>query len=1066
VLTCPECGQQNPDGFRFCGACGTALAPEEPPPEAERKIITALFTDIVGSTATAEQLDPEDVRARLTAYYARVRRELESYDGSVEKFIGDAVVALFGAPVAHEDDPERAVRAALAITKAIAELNEEDSRLDLHVRTAVHTGEALVVVDADEGEGMAAGDVMNTAARLQSSAPVDGIVVGEATYRATAHAIEYRKTDPIQAKGKTEPIPVWEVVGEKAAPQRPAVRTQLVGRSAELEFLAGLWDRVLDERRPQLVTVLGAPGIGKTRLLVALCEHVERGAAVHWGRCLSYGEGMTYWPIAEILKDAAGILHEPRPEAAAAELGALLERLPTTDRDELRTMAAALAMMVGVPTTPRGTHSATELSQAELHWGIRRLFHLLAVEKPLLLLFEDLHWAEPTLLELLAYLQDGEAEAPLLIVGSGRPELAESTPKPPILVEGDRRDVRALEALGAHESEELLGLLLGGDVTSKRTANVLRVAAGNPLFLEEMVAMLADSGLLEADGDVEDVPVPETLQALVGSRLDALAAREKRVAQHASVVGRVFWAGAVGHLQGSNGDLGGSLDVLERRDFVRAHRESTIVGDVEYGFKHILIRDVAYERLPKGRRAELHVRFTDWLTERDDEDELLEIVAHHLEQACRNARAVVHSPVEPPVERAAQALKLSAEKAERREGSREAVRFYERALELAGDHPDLVAELRLGRGRALARGELNAAREELNWVRDGAAAAGRVDLRGAALVALANIDLAQGNGDDVRRGLEEAATIASELEDRRLEIRTGYVFATLRGDFDGDLEAAVEHVCDALAIAEELGDLRLRIEGHLRAGFLLFNKGELARAQAELLRCSSLAEELGSFRDQARATFLLGLVEYYRGDLEQAERLGLQTAEWLERTGQGYFQVQNLVRALAVYALARDDPVLAEQRVRDALPLALELGGSGWVVSEAYRYLTEALVRQHRLDEARQLAEFAARGVAETNFYARAEVRLAEAFVLAAEGDRDGACERFEEALALIEQQGMAIELAEARISFSRVLRHFGDEQSAREQLERARAGLASVDATRLVEQVNEELAKMAAGPV
>jgi tetratricopeptide (TPR) repeat protein len=299
-----------------------------------------------------------------------------------------------------------------------------------------------------------------------------------------------------------------------------------------------------------------------------------------------------------------------------------------------------------------------------------------------------------------------------------------------------------------------------------------------------------------------------------------------------------------------------------------------------------------------------------------------------------------------------------------------------------------------------------------------------------------------------------------------VEIRAGYVFAALRGDFDGDLEAAVEHLHDALKIAEELGDLRLRVEGHLRAGFFLFNKGELARAEHELRRCSSLAEELGSFRDQARAMFQLGLVRYYRGDLDEAERIGLQTAEWLERTGDGYFQVQNHATALAVYALARDEPGLAEQRVLEVLPLALELvGGSGWIVSQAYRYLAEALVRQGRVDEAAHLVEFAGRDVSEDNLFSRALVRLAGALVLAAEGDRTGTCEHFEEALELFEQQGLAIELAEARIAYARVLRDFGDERLAREQLERARSELDVIGATRVVEQLDGELAKLAVGP-
>jgi class 3 adenylate cyclase len=295
VPGCPNCGQENPDGFKFCGACGSRLAEADaaPAPEEERKVVTALFTDIVGSTASAEQLDPEDVWARLTPYYERLRHELESYGGTVEKFIGDAVVALFGAPVAHEDDPERAVHAALAITKAVAELNEQDDWLDIHVRTAVHTGEAYVIVGASAaaGEAMAAGDVMNTAARLQGGAPVDGVVVGEATFLATGHVFEYREAEPVVAKGKSEPIPIWEVLGEKAAMPQPVSRVPVIGRQDELERLRSTWAQARAHRRPCLATVLGPPGIGKSRLLFAFCERAEREGAVYWGRCPPAGGG-------------------------------------------------------------------------------------------------------------------------------------------------------------------------------------------------------------------------------------------------------------------------------------------------------------------------------------------------------------------------------------------------------------------------------------------------------------------------------------------------------------------------------------------------------------------------------------------------------------------------------------------------------------------------------------------------------------------------------------------------------------------------------------------------------
>src|ERR671931_1284226 len=393
---CASCGQDNPDIAKFCLACGTPFA-VVPAPSEERKLVTAVFTDIVGSTAKAENMDPEDVRARLAPYYVRLRTELERFGGTVEKFIGDAVVALFGAPVAHEDDPERAVRAAFAVCQAIDELNAEDEWLDLKVRVGVNTGEALVVVGAraSEGEGMAAGDVMNTAARLQSAAPINGVLVGELTYAATRDVIDYRDAEPIAAKGKSEPVRVWEAVAVREVEAAAAADgITFVGREREVAALEDVWRTALAERRPRLATIVGPPGIGKSRLLAEFARRAERdGGRVHWGRCLPYGEGITYWPISELVKSAAGILQSDDPDAAAAKLGTLLESLPTADAEALRTIASALSNLIGIPTTPRGTYTASEISQGELHWGIRRTMQLLAAERPTTLVFEDLHWA-------------------------------------------------------------------------------------------------------------------------------------------------------------------------------------------------------------------------------------------------------------------------------------------------------------------------------------------------------------------------------------------------------------------------------------------------------------------------------------------------------------------------------------------------------------------------------------------------------------------------------------------------------------------------------------------------
>jgi class 3 adenylate cyclase/tetratricopeptide (TPR) repeat protein len=1069
---CASCGQDNPDIARFCLACGAAVAEPERPPGEERKLVTGVFVDVVGSTARAEQLDPEDVRAMLGPYHSRVRAELERFGGTVEKFIGDAVFALFGAPVAHEDDPERAVRAGFALLDGVGELNANDEWLDLHVRVGVHTGEALVMLDAKPGEGdwMAAGDIVNTAARIQSAAPTDGVLVGELTYRATRNVIEYEQAEPISAKGKTEPVPVWVARNVRERVARPTARVPLLGREAELGELLALWREARSAQRPRLATIVGAPGIGKSRLLAELAQRVEQEGTVHWGRCLPYGEGITYWPVIDLLKSAAGILQSDSAATISAKLGALLDRLPTDDLDQLRTMAAAVSNLAGVEMTPRGTYSAAQITQAELHWGVRRLFQLLAGERPLVLVFEDLHWAEPTLLELISYLTEDEADGPFLIVCTTRPELAEADPG--FLAGDGRRRTIELDALPADAGEALLERLLGtGLAEGPAAASLLHTAGGNPLFLEEMVQMFRDAGLVDSEGwhvDVDggELPVPTSLQALIGSRLDQLPGGQKRIAQHASVVGTVFWPSAVAHLDGNaarDGELAGGLDELERRDLVHRNEASSVAGELEYAFKHILIRDVAYAQLPKGRRAHLHVRFAEWTSALPgSEDEFVEIVAYHLEQACLLSREVAHSPIEPPVLEAAGALARAGEKAERREGIREADRFYARALEVAGDeYPEMAAELRLRRGRTLTGvGELGRAADLLLHVAEETVALRRLDLRAETLVGLANIDYKQGAVESAHRHIVEAESIASQIGDRRLQVRAAYEFAQLRADFEGAREAALKDLERALAIAEELDNRALRIEGHLRMGALLFNLGRLAEAEEHLLRCSALAGEGGSRRDEARAAANLAFVKFYRGDHVGAERIALQAREWLERTSDTFFRVQT-AWALAVHALARDDIALAEDRLREAIPLALEMGG--WIVVPIYRHLIDALVRQERVRDAADLLAFAERGVPEEDVYARATLLQAQAVVAAAEGRSGEARDALEEALRLLEEQEWPIDVAEVHLALARALVQCGDVSEARRQLDQARELSARMDAKGLLAEIDSELAGKAA---
>src|SRR5436190_12462679 len=809
MRVCPACGTENPEKARFCHECGTALADTAAPTPAageERKVITAIFVDLVGSTSRSEQLDPEDVKALVAPYHARVRAELEGHGGTFEKFSGDAILTLFGTPKAHEDDPERAIRAGLAVKQGIDELNAEDEWLDLHIRIGIHTGEALIMLGArpSEGEWSAAGDVLNTAARIQSAAPTDGILVGRTTYLATKDACSFKAAEPVQAKGKAEPVEVWEVVGtEDDAGPRPRGETALVGREAELGELLTFCDSVVEERFTGLAAIVGAPGVGKSRLLLELVGRLEGRFDVHWGKCLSYGEGITYWPIMEIFKSAAGILQSDDRETSAKRLDAFLETLGTEDLDELRTIASALSNLIGIPTTPRGTYTTSEISQAELHWGIRRALQILAREKPTAVIVEDLHWAEPTLLELISYVLGEEADVPLLLIGTARPELEDEAPG--FLGREGRRRTVDLQTLRPEAAAALLTDLTGDVAFAEAPfgAALIANAGGNPLFLEETVRMLREEGLLELErwqGDeMLDVPIPTTVQGLISSRLDRLDTKQKQLAHHASVIGAIFWAGAVAHLGAREGaapeDPRPSLIELERRDFVAHLKESTVADDEEYAFRHILMRDVAYGQVTKGRRAQLHLGFSEWVKSLPSSaDEFVEIIAWHLEQACLLSREVARSPIDPPVREAAATLADAARRAERRESLREAHRYYTRALDVLGDeHEELRIELRVRRAdTAMMLGLLKEATDELLEVAESASVLGRADLESEALLLLGDIDQRQGRPTDAHRRLLDAERLAGLTDAAHLQVRVASVLSTFRMAYEGEHGEAVE----------------------------------------------------------------------------------------------------------------------------------------------------------------------------------------------------------------------------------------------------------------------------------
>ncbi len=626
VPTCPSCGEELPGDFPFCPFCGAPLTVR--PAAAvleERKVVTVLFCDLVGFTAASDSADPEDVRARIRPYHARLRQEIERYGGTVEKFIGDAVMAVFGAPISHEDDAERAIRVGLRLLEAIGELNGGDPSLALQVRIGIDTGEAVVVLDArpEQGEGFVTGDVVNTASRLQGAAPVGGIAVSESTHRQTERVFDYETLPSVQVKGKTQPLALYRPLAARARFGSDVTRTHanpLVGRELEKALLVGTFERSAQQRSCQLVTIVGEPGVGKSRLAAELFQHLdERPDLITWrqGRCLPYGEGIAFWALGEIVKAECGILESDSPAEAVAKL----ERaLPTGEQDAVW-LKARLSALVGVPSEAA--------SQEESFTAWRRFLEGLNPQGPTVLVFEDLHWADDALLSFLEHLADWSDGVPLLIVCTARPELHEQHPT---WAAGLRNATTInLAPLTDEETARLLASLLERAVLPADTQRaLLERAGGNPLYAEEFVRLITDRDL--PPGGLEDVRVPDSVQSLIAARLDTLSSDRKSLLQDASVMGKLFWAGAladVGDRDPREVEL--ALHELARKELVRPARTSTMAGEAEYGFWHLLVRDVCYAQIPRAGRAARHRAAASWLEDKAGEraEDLADVLAYH-----------------------------------------------------------------------------------------------------------------------------------------------------------------------------------------------------------------------------------------------------------------------------------------------------------------------------------------------------------------------------------------------------------------------------------------------------
>ncbi len=870
VKICPNCRRENEDDARFCSGCATPFETAVHEKE-ERKVVTILFCDLVGFTARAEHMDPEDVRRLLQPYHARVRSELERHGGTVEKFIGDAVMAVFGAPTAHEDDPERAVRAALAIREALA----DDA--DLDIRIGITTGEALIALGArpDEGEGMASGDVVNTAARLQAAAPVNGVVVDETTFRATERVIAFREGAPVEGKGKAAPIRVREAVEAKArfgVDVRQLGAAPLVGRADDLDALVAALNRARREREPQLVTIVGVPGIGKSRLVWELFQRVdEEPELTFWrqGRSLPYGEGVSFWALGEMVKAQAGVLETDTLERTAAKLGETIESL-VSDGADARWLESHLRPLVGLDSgADAGSGRRDEAFAA---W--RRFLEAVAEERALVLVFEDLHWADDSLLDFVDYLVDWASGVPILVLGTARPELLARRPgwgggKPNALS-------LSISPLSDDETAELVHTLLARPVLDADVrSTLLERAGGNPLYAEEFVRMLRERG----EGEL---PLPETVQGLIAARLDALPADEKVLLQAAAVLGKVFWLGAATELAAverwSAEEL---LHALERKEFVRRERRSSVAGEVEFAFRHLLVRDVAYGQIPRGARAEKHRVAAGWLESLGRPEDHAEMLAHHYLRAIELSRAVEQT-TEDIAEAARRALTEAGDRAYSLNAHVAAVRFYDEALALEPWDEQARAHVRFRRAHALqlagdAQGEtaLEDAREALLRVDDSESAA-------EADALLAEIWWHRGDRDRSVDHLDRAWKLVESLPPSTQKAHVLSQVSRYRALAERT-EEAIRAGQEALAMAEALGLEDVRAHALDNIAVAKFTSGDLT-GLSDLERCIEIAVAARS-PEASRAYNNLGADVWQLGDMRRARALIDEAVSAGERFG-------------------------------------------------------------------------------------------------------------------------------------------------------------------------------------
>jgi class 3 adenylate cyclase/tetratricopeptide (TPR) repeat protein len=986
VPTCPNCGEDNPERARFCMGCTAPLVAVAV--RGKRRTVTIVFSDLVGSTALGERLDAETLREVLDRYFEEMRACLERHGGAVEKYIGDAVMAVFGLPRAHEDDALRAVRAASDMKEELEELNGElEARWGVRLsnRTGVHTGE-VVTGDPTAGQRLVTGDAVNTAARLEQAASAGDVLIGKPTYELTLNAVEVKPVEPVVAKGKAAPVPAYQLLAIRRGDTPTAqLDAPMVGRHNELQELLGAFEDARDGRRCVLATIIGDAGVGKTRLVAELLSRIGARALIAQGRCLPYGEGITYWAFSEAIRHVAGVAEgEPR-EVALRKLAALCENAKESDL-----IAERVATAMGLGTTP--------FPEEDLAWGFRKLIEHLSAEQPLVLVVDDVQWADPTLLETITSIARLAKDASALLLCIARPELEETHDKWAETVEG-RVTVR-LEPLSKADSEILVAELLGGvDIPGDSRERITHAAGGNPLFIEQMLSMWLDQGLLVLGPEGltltstgEGLPIPPSIQALLAARLDGLIEHERATLERGAVVGQTFYRGAVEAL--SPGPLRPSVAAglwsLQQRRLIRAE-ESPFVGDEAFAFVHLLVRDAAYDAMLKRTRAELHEAFADWLSEKagDRLPEYEEIVGYHLEQAYRHhlELGILDDHAILLRGRAAEHLSAAASRAFATNNMRASAALFDRALSLIPEDDTSMVAVLPDLGSALLQiGELDRARTVLERAEDQARSSG--DLGSATLARIVQIQLS------IKLDIEESVEAISLETKRAIELclelgedrgaATGFHVMGEIYWWQCRFAAAEEAFRSSVESAERVGDRR-QASDSLAWLAVAAHHGPTSVGDG-IERCLEISERAPNDRlvQLATSNARAGLLAM-RGEFDEARKLvrlnrGVwQDLGWLVEEGADS-QLRAEIELLA------GDLEAAERELRWGCDVLDRLGEKGYL-STTVGMLARVLASQTRLDEAERFIQLSAETGASDDIRTQVEWRMAKAEVLVRRGD-------------------------------------------------------------------------------